>query len=131
MDESKKKNGFRESDLDIIASKAIKAGKRIYYMDVKKNRRDECNTVRVVVDFAKIVLLDVDGFHRTLGIAHTAVDTASGVDIGHTVTYSYGLGRAYFHTVRTANALLPIDIERVIKSLFHLLSCYVFCIVKS
>ena len=41
MDESKKKNGFRESDLDIIASKAIKAGKRIYYMDVKKNRRDE------------------------------------------------------------------------------------------
>ena len=41
MDESKKKNGFRESDLDIIASKAIKAGKRIYYMDVKKSRKDE------------------------------------------------------------------------------------------
>ena len=28
-------------DKEIIFSKAIKAGKRIYYLDVKKNRRDD------------------------------------------------------------------------------------------
>lgn len=30
-----------ESDKEILFSKAIKAGKRIYYVDVKKNRKDE------------------------------------------------------------------------------------------
>ncbi|MFA6746116.1 MAG: DUF3276 family protein, partial [Bacteroides graminisolvens] len=29
------------SDKEIVFSKAIKAGKRIYYLDVKKNRKDE------------------------------------------------------------------------------------------
>ncbi len=29
------------TDKDIVFSKAIKAGKRIYYLDVKRNRRDE------------------------------------------------------------------------------------------
>lgn len=29
------------SDKEIIFSKSIKAGKRIYYLDVKKNRKDE------------------------------------------------------------------------------------------
>lgn len=41
MDENKRKGGFKDNDLDIVVSKAIKAGKRIYYMDVKKNRKDE------------------------------------------------------------------------------------------
>lgn len=30
-----------KNDLEIVFSKAVKAGKRIYYFDVKKNRRGE------------------------------------------------------------------------------------------
>ncbi|WP_405371888.1 PUR family DNA/RNA-binding protein [Phocaeicola sp.] len=41
MEDLKKKNGLNENDKDIVFSKAIKAGKRIYYLDVKKNRKDE------------------------------------------------------------------------------------------
>ena len=40
MEEYKKK-GTGEGDKEIVFSKAIKAGKRIYYLDVKKNRKDE------------------------------------------------------------------------------------------
>lgn len=40
MEESKKKISI-ENDKDIIFTKAIKAGKRIYYLDVKRNRKDE------------------------------------------------------------------------------------------
>ena len=36
-----KKKSTTEGDKDIVFSKAIKAGKRIYYLDVKKNRKDE------------------------------------------------------------------------------------------
>ena len=39
MEECKKKTGFREND--IVFSQSIKAGKRIYYLDVKRNRKDE------------------------------------------------------------------------------------------
>ncbi|MDR0231923.1 MAG: PUR family DNA/RNA-binding protein [Dysgonamonadaceae bacterium] len=39
MEGYKKKIDFRETD--IVFSQAIKAGKRIYYFDVKKNRKDE------------------------------------------------------------------------------------------
>ena len=39
MEGYKKKADFREND--IVFSQAIKAGKRIYYLDVKKNRKDE------------------------------------------------------------------------------------------
>ncbi len=38
MEEIMKNN---ETDKDIVFSKAVKAGKRIYYVDVKKNRKDE------------------------------------------------------------------------------------------
>lgn len=31
----------REGDRDIVFSKAVRAGKRIYYVDVKKNRKGE------------------------------------------------------------------------------------------
>ena len=42
MDELKKKSATQEGgDKDIIFSKAVKAGKRIYYLDVKKSRNDE------------------------------------------------------------------------------------------
>lgn len=41
MEDLKKTNGSAFNDKEIIFSKAIKAGKRIYYLDVKKNRKDE------------------------------------------------------------------------------------------
>ncbi len=40
MDELKKRSVV-ESDKEIVFSKSVKAGKRIYYLDVKKNRKDE------------------------------------------------------------------------------------------
>ena len=43
MEDLKKRTvaGQEGGDKDIIFSKAIKAGKRIYYLDVKKSRNDE------------------------------------------------------------------------------------------
>lgn len=35
------KKGTNENEKEIVFSQAIKAGKRIYYIDVKKNRKDE------------------------------------------------------------------------------------------
>ncbi len=40
MEDFKKKSAV-DGDKEIVFSKAIKAGKRIYYLDVKKNRKDE------------------------------------------------------------------------------------------
>ena len=40
MEESKK-SSMNESDKEIVFSQAIKAGKRIYYIDVKKNRKED------------------------------------------------------------------------------------------
>lgn len=39
--EEYKKSGMYENEKDIVFSQAIKAGKRIYYIDVKKNRKEE------------------------------------------------------------------------------------------
>jgi hypothetical protein len=39
--EDNKKSGVLESEKEIVYSQTIKAGKRIYYIDVKRNRRDE------------------------------------------------------------------------------------------
>ncbi len=41
MEEVKKKFDEDKKDQEIVYSKAIKAGKRIYYLDVKRNRKDE------------------------------------------------------------------------------------------
>ncbi len=41
MEDIKKKTGTDMNDKEIVFSKSIKAGKRIYYLDVKKNRKDE------------------------------------------------------------------------------------------
>lgn len=41
MEDLKKKNEAETKDKDIVYSKAIKAGKRIYYIDVKKSRKDD------------------------------------------------------------------------------------------
>jgi Protein of unknown function (DUF3276). len=39
MEENKRTEGSDRRESDIIFSKAIKAGKRIYYLDVKKIRK--------------------------------------------------------------------------------------------
>lgn len=36
-----KKKSTTETDKEIVFSKAIKAGKRIYYLDVRKNKKDD------------------------------------------------------------------------------------------
>lgn len=41
MEDFKKKSAVDMNDKEIVFSKAIKAGKRIYYLDVKKNRKEE------------------------------------------------------------------------------------------
>ena len=41
MEDMNKPSGTVFNDKDILYSKAIKAGKRIYYTDVKKNRKEE------------------------------------------------------------------------------------------
>lgn len=41
MEAEKRKVDFEKKDNEIIYSKSIKAGKRIYYLDVKKSRNDD------------------------------------------------------------------------------------------
>jgi hypothetical protein len=41
MEDFKKKATPEMMDKEIVFSKSVKAGKRIYYLDVKKNRKDE------------------------------------------------------------------------------------------
>lgn len=41
MDDYKAKQAVDAREQEIIFSKAIKAGKRIYYLDVKRNRKDD------------------------------------------------------------------------------------------
>ena len=41
MEDIKKKMGLDINAKEIVFSKSIKAGKRIYYLDVKKNRKEE------------------------------------------------------------------------------------------
>lgn len=41
MESEKRKMDYDKKDNEIIYSKSIKAGKRIYYLDVKKSRNDD------------------------------------------------------------------------------------------
>ena len=41
MEDLKKKNAADTNEKEIVFSQSIKAGKRIYYLDVKKNRKEE------------------------------------------------------------------------------------------
>lgn len=41
MDDNRKRSMAGTKDQEIVYSQAIKAGKRIYYLDVKRNRKDE------------------------------------------------------------------------------------------
>lgn len=54
--EDLKKKSTTESDKEIVYSKAIKAGKRIYYLDVKKNRKEEM--FLAITESKKIVSAD-------------------------------------------------------------------------
>lgn len=58
MEELKKKSTTIENDKEIVFSKAIKAGKRIYYLDVKKNRKEEMFIA--ITESKKVVSLDKD-----------------------------------------------------------------------
>ena len=49
-----KKNAAADNDKEIVFSKAVKAGKRIYYLDVKKNRKGEM--FLAITESKKIVL---------------------------------------------------------------------------
>ena len=60
MEEFKKKSAA-EGDKEIVFSKAIKAGKRIYYLDVKKNRKDEM--FLAITESKKIVNGEGDDSH--------------------------------------------------------------------
>ena len=46
------------NDKEIVFSKSIKAGKRIYYLDVKKNRKDEM--FLAITESKKIVMSEGD-----------------------------------------------------------------------
>lgn len=54
MEEGLKKNAAADNDKEIVFSKAVKAGKRIYYLDVKKNRKGEM--FLAITESKKIVL---------------------------------------------------------------------------
>ena len=41
MEQLKKRNFEERNDKDIVYSQAVKAGKRIYYLDVKRSRKNE------------------------------------------------------------------------------------------
>jgi hypothetical protein len=56
MEEIKKKPGTDMMDKEIVFSKSVKAGKRIYYLDVKKNRKDEM--FLTVTESKKLVMAD-------------------------------------------------------------------------
>lgn len=58
MEDFKKKNGVDLGDKEIVFSRSIKAGKRIYYLDVKRNRKDEL--FLAITESKKIILGEGD-----------------------------------------------------------------------
>ena len=58
MEDFKKKNAADMNDKEIVFSQSIKAGKRIYYLDVKKNRKDEM--FLAITESKKIVMGEGD-----------------------------------------------------------------------
>ena len=101
MEEFRKKNAD-DIEKDVIFSHAIKAGKRIYYMDVRKTRKDEMylsiteskkivsgegDDQQVSFEKHKIFLYRedfsnfIDGLTKTIKFIHEA-EKASGADDG-------------------------------------------------
>ena len=58
MEDLKKKMSADMNDKEIVFSKSIKAGKRIYYLDVKKNRKDEM--FLAITESKKVITGEVD-----------------------------------------------------------------------
>ena len=58
MEDLKKKSGLDVNDKEIVFSQSIKAGKRIYYLDVKKNRKDEM--LLAITESKKVVMGEGD-----------------------------------------------------------------------
>ena len=58
MDEFRKRNN-EEIEKDVLFSQAVKAGKRIYYMDVRKTRKDELYLS--ITESKKVTTGDGDG----------------------------------------------------------------------
>lgn len=58
MEDFKKKMGADINDKEIVFSKSIKAGKRIYYLDVKKNRKDEM--FLAITESKKVIMTEGD-----------------------------------------------------------------------
>jgi hypothetical protein len=86
MEDYKKKSAVENGEKEIVYSQSVKAGKRIYYMDVKKSRKDELflaiteskkivtgegDDMQVSYEKHKIFLYkeDFDKFSRTLNEA--------------------------------------------------------------
>ena len=56
--EDLKKKSMTETDKEIVFSKAIKAGKRIYYVDVRKNKKDDM--FLAITESKKVITGDVN-----------------------------------------------------------------------
>ena len=69
MEDLKKKMGADMNDKEIVFSKSIKAGKRIYYLDVKKVIMGEGDDSQVSFEKHKIFLYKEDFEKFTLGLA--------------------------------------------------------------
>ncbi|MBO7110393.1 MAG: DUF3276 family protein [Bacteroidaceae bacterium] len=101
MEEFRKKTAD-EIEKDVIFSHAIKAGKRIYYMDVRKTRKDEMylsiteskkivsgegEDQQVSFEKHKIFLYRedfsnfIDGLTKTIKFIHEAEKTSEGADV--------------------------------------------------
>ena len=101
MEEFRKKTAD-EIEKDVIFSHAIKAGKRIYYMDVRKTRKDEMylsiteskkivsgegDDQQVSFEKHKIFLYRedfgnfIDGLTKTIKFIHEAEKTSEGSDV--------------------------------------------------
>lgn len=60
MEDFKKKIGIDMNDKEIVFLKLIKVGKCIYYLDVKKNCKDEM--FFVIIESKKVVMGEGDDF---------------------------------------------------------------------
>lgn len=106
MDEFKRRSN-EEMERDVLFSHAVKAGKRIYYMDVRKTRKDELylsiteskkvttgdgEAVQVSFEKHKIFLYRedfsnfIDGLTRTIRFIHEAEKAGHGPTAPDTAT---------------------------------------------
>ena len=60
MDDFFEEKKEKATDKDILFSRAVKAGKRIYYLDVKKDKRDE---MYLSITESKKIASSVDALH--------------------------------------------------------------------